>query len=115
MNNLVVYQISNPPNDEVGFYFIASNEFDSHVRVYHSYHEDCIVQLESSVEPGIMAVHDMVIDTTGFTEEEYQKDCWQRRTIRVARMREECFIMDRVKFYFKSHLNLTSHVILDKI
>jgi hypothetical protein len=57
----------------------------------------------------------MLFDTTGFTDEDMKKDGYLRRTIRVVRMREDEFIMDRVKYNFKNHMEITQHLINDKI
>jgi hypothetical protein len=115
MDDMVTYYISDPPEHEVGFYFIVSHEFDNHLRMYHSDLEDCLLEFGKSIEPNIIKVQDMLFDTTGFTDEDMKKDGYLRRTIRVVRMREDEFIMDRVKYNFKNHMEITQHLINDKI
>ena len=115
MNEMVTYHISDPPAHEVGFYFIVSHEFDSHLRLYHSDYEECLLEFGKSIEPNIIKVQDVLFDTTGFTNGDMKKEGYLRRIIRVARMREDEFIMDRVKYDFKNHMDITQHLVNDKI
>lgn len=100
---MLIYYMQDPPNNEVGFYFIASNEYDDHLSLYHSDHEKCMLEFKRKVEPGIIQVHDMVFDTSGFTDKASEVKNYSRRTVRMIGMREDEFIMDRAKYDFRNN------------